>query len=124
VDTGTTLPPPSEFVLRFWSAVLVGPPEVCWPWTDRWTDKDGYGILTVAGAHQRAHRVAWVLTNGPIPPGLGILHKCDNPPCCNPRCLYPGTQADNVADMVARRRRETIGHRRAESAGQLLLLPR
>jgi DNA-directed RNA polymerase specialized sigma subunit len=33
-----------------------------------------------------------------------ILHSCDNPPCCNPRHLIKGTQADNIEDMVTKAR--------------------
>ena len=53
----------------------------------------------------RAHRVAWVLYRGKIPRGKKVLHRCDNPPCCNPEHLFLGTQADNVADMVTKGRR-------------------
>lgn len=115
-------PDPSPFWHRFWSAVTVNKPAECWPWTDRWSDKDGYGILTVGGAHQRAHRVAWSLTNGPIPTSLSVLHRCDNPPCCNPAHLYLGTQAENVADMMARHRRERLASQRAQVSGQLSMI--
>ncbi|MGH7024521.1 MAG: HNH endonuclease signature motif containing protein [Caulobacteraceae bacterium] len=51
-----------------------------------------------------AHRLAWELANGPIPDGLLILHKCDNPVCCNPDHLFLGTAADNHADCAAKGR--------------------
>lgn len=32
------------------------------------------------------------------------MHSCDNPPCCNPRHLSPGTRQDNVDDCVRKGR--------------------
>ena len=46
-----------------------------------------------------AHRWAWEHYVAPIPDGLFVLHKCDNPPCCNTSHLFIGTQADNLRDM-------------------------
>jgi len=69
--------------------------ETCWRWTGATTRK--YGVVRMNG-QQRAHRVSWTLTYGPIPSGLGVLHKCDNPPCVRPDHLFLGTQGDNVRD--------------------------
>lgn len=80
-----------------------GGPDACHPWLAG-TDPSGYGRLRARGENSLAHRVAYELLVGPIPDGLSILHECDNPPCCNPRHLYPGTQQQNVVDMVARGR--------------------
>jgi hypothetical protein len=71
------------------------------------TDIDGYGIIhsgTCKGRNLRAHRVAWELTNGPIPAGMHVLHRCDNRPCIEPSHLFLGTQADNMADKKAKGR--------------------
>ena len=65
-----------------------------------------------------AHRVSWMLAHGPIPQGMFILHRCDNPPCVNPAHLFLGTAMMNVADMEAKGR----GHRaRGEAAGKAKL---
>lgn len=92
----------ADFPDRFWDRVDRS--GGCWIWT-KGRSKHGYGELRLLGKHHLAHRVAWELANGvPIPDGLDVLHKCDNPPCCNPSHLFVGTHADNVADMVAKGR--------------------
>lgn len=50
------------------------------------------------------HRRMWIRKNGPIPAGLFVLHKCDNNRCCNEEHLFLGTQAENIADAVAKGR--------------------
>lgn len=64
----------------------------------------GYGQKCIKGKRYRTHRLAWEWANGPIPEGLFVLHKCDNPPCCNPDHLFLGTQTDNMQDMLAKGR--------------------
>ena len=85
---------------EFWQKVHRSKDEdACWEW-QRCCNDSGYGIIRVNGRNERAHRVAFVLTHGPIPDGKHILHSCHNPPCCNPKHLKIGTDLDNFKDRI------------------------
>ena len=75
----------------------------CWEWK-KGRHKFGYGQIHYGGRCENIHRVSWVIWKGPIPKGLSVLHRCDNPPCCNPDHLWLGTQAQNVMDAFIKRR--------------------
>lgn len=72
----------------------------CWGWAG-FTYK-GYGRISRAPEHGGraigAHRLAYEIAYGPIPAGLTVLHRCDNPECTNPRHLFLGTNQDNNRD--------------------------
>ena len=104
---------PEEFAAWFWSRVdKSGGPDACWPWLGPRLPT-GYGQVSFRGQVRATHRLAWELTNGPIPEGEGyhgmcVLHRCDNPPCCNANAhLWLGTAADNAADRDAKGRNVT-----------------
>ena len=96
-------------VAKFWSRVDCGPDFQCWPWAGAANAK-GYGRYQGAASH----RIAYEFINGEIPEGHVLRHKCDNPPCCNPKHLTPGTQYQNLQDMK-QRDRHTRGQRSARS---------
>lgn len=93
------LPTEERFRLQF---VARGPDD-CWEWTGA-RQTFGYGLLRVDGRLQRAHRYSYERYNGPIPAGLFVLHRCDNPPCVNPNHLFLGTVQDNSDDMCRKGR--------------------
>lgn len=100
----------ARLATRFWSNVdRSGGPDACWPWLGFRTEA-GYGRFFVGprdqpGYKQRAHRIAWELTEGrPFPEDKLGCHTCDNPPCCNPTHVYPGTDQDNTYDQQRRGR--------------------
>lgn len=93
---------------RFWRRVFMPlADECCWEWTG-YRDERGYGRLSsrVSGVTKTisAHRLSWQIYKGEIPPGLCVLHKCDNPPCVNPDHLFLGNQRDNMLDCSSKGR--------------------
>lgn len=90
---------------RMWGSVTEAPVDLCWEWKATSRLKSGYGRITLNNRQHLAHRAAWEWAFGPIPNGMLVRHKCDNPTCCNPFHLELGTDQDNYNDMVERGRR-------------------
>ena len=83
----------------------------CWIWQGA-KQSYGHGLFRVGGRKgklERAHRVAWELTYGPVPDGVWVLHKCDNGACVNPDHLYLGDHKKNMQDMVDKGRSKLCG---------------
>ena len=85
---------------RFWSRVEKT--DGCWKWHG--SKHKGYGLISKNGSLAKVHRVSYELHIGPIPEGMHVLHKCDNPECSNPDHLFLGNHADNMKDMFDKRR--------------------
>ncbi len=73
-----------------------------WPFT---RDRKGYGIKRNNGKTQRVHRLVFQLFHElKLDSSTHVLHRCDNPSCCNPIHLFSGTNLDNSNDKVKKRR--------------------
>lgn len=97
VATSTVLVPIGQSE-SFWDRVAIRGPDECWLFKGA-DSGDGYGVVKLNGKTVAVHRLVIYAR-----PGEVVLHKCDNPRCCNPRHLTIGTHQANVADRVAKGR--------------------
>lgn len=103
-------------VQSFWSKVHVLDTDDCWEWQGyqnkgRRSGKCLYGRIDIFGEKGiYAHRAAYFISDKTPSiclrrgDGLFVLHRCDNPLCCNPRHLFLGTHDQNMEDMVRKGR--------------------
>jgi hypothetical protein len=101
------------------AARTVKQPSGCWEVQGCVSSRSGH--VQINRKHEglpviRAHRLAWELANGPIPAGLSVLHRCDNPRCVNVDHLFLGTQRDNVLDSICKGRYNAFGRQKLNAA--------
>lgn len=96
--------------VTFWTRVKKKPG--CWEWIG--TMNRNYGRFR----GDQAHRVAYQLQVGPIPDGMLVCHKCDNPKCVRPSHLFLGTYQDNMSDKVLKGRQSHVGCSRNPPKGE------
>ena len=77
---------------KFWDRVDKS--KECWIWLA--TPSRKYGQFYTGEGRVCAHRYAYELLKGPIPPGLTLDHLCRNKKCVNPDHLEPVTGRENT----------------------------
>jgi|SRR5918996_4638050 hypothetical protein len=98
---------------RFMTRVEIDAESGCWIW--KTTQR--YGLFWVAGRNVLAHRVAYELFIGSIPPKMQVDHECEVTVCVNPMHLRLATPQQNTrassrspAGMNARKTHCKRGH--------------
>lgn len=96
-----------DVATEFWKkAGVVDDDDSCWEWQGNFYHDGRYG-RAYAGYyqdHDLAHRIAYKVQIGDIPPGLSVCHTCDNTRCVRGSHLFLGTTKDNSEDMVRKGR--------------------
>jgi len=105
---------------RFWRFIVKN--ESCWSWTGN--KALGYGRISTGKKPYvliLAHRLSWEIHNKQkIPEGMFVMHKCDNPECCNPDHLMIGTPKENTQDMIAKGRKRVVAPLGTENGKSVL----
>lgn len=89
---------------RLLDALTVQTSRGCREWTAA-RSEGGYGVFNAGPDFPKtAHRLAYHLVHGPVPKGMQVCHRCDNPPCISPDHLFLGTPLENTQDCVRKGR--------------------
>ena len=94
---------------RLLSKIIVDSVTDCWVWQGG-KNNINYGMIRDGNKMRTVHRVSYEehsLTK--IPPGMSIMHSCDNTLCANPAHLRVGTHQQNMRDMVLKGRAKVFG---------------
>lgn len=87
---------------RLWQRFRLAP-SGCLEWQHT-TWRGGYGRIKVSGRDWVTSRLVWSLQVGPIPDGMSVCHRCDNPSCGNVDHLFLGTALENNRDSASKGR--------------------
>lgn len=95
--------------------------EDCWEYLGKDTSGGGHKRIRLDDTtRMMVHRLAWEAFNAePIPDGLLVLHKCDNPKCFNPHHLFLGTHKDNLIDSINKNRRNQFRKIKIEDLNEI-----
>lgn len=108
---------PFRRVRKFWDNVAQRS-DGCWIW-QAGLFSSGYGQFRWGKKKARTHRIAWMLSFGPVPDGKLVCHTCDNKNCVNPNHLFLGTHKDNAMDRECKGRGGDGGSRTKKALGSV-----
>jgi hypothetical protein len=92
---------PKNVLERLWAKSTGHSDDECWEYWGKDAQRAGHVRIRKDDKQRMfVHRLAWEAHNAePVPAGLYVLHRCDNPKCFNPKHLFIGTLKDNMQDM-------------------------